>query len=73
MVFSDLKKFGLHNCLKPQKRRTAEQRKIAKDKILKNKAFIQFCLKDKKTKYFNTIIEPVIDFVILCNEAFYFG
>ena len=47
MVYSDIKKFGLHNIL-PQKQRYGSERdkRLARRAILQNSEFTEFALKD---------------------------
>ena len=72
MVYSDIKKFGLHNIL-PQKQRYGSERdkRLARTAILQNSEFTEFALKDTDSQSMDSIIDKMIKFVIACNDCYY--
>ena len=51
MVYSDIKRFGLHNVLPKKKRYGSEKdKRIVKDAILNNKEFVKFALQNSNAK-----------------------
>ena len=74
MVYSDIKKFNLHNILKQQKQYNTKSKKLRKQvqtAILNNKDFIQFALKSTNEDYINNILGKLITFIIKCNDCYY--
>ncbi len=72
MVYSDIKKFGLHNIL-PQKKRygSEKDKRLVKAAILQNTEFAEFVLKNDNVQSIDLIIDKLITFVIRCNDCYY--
>lgn len=72
MVYSDIKRFGLHNIL-PQKKRygSEKDKRLARTAVLQNSEFTEFALKDADSQSIDLIIDKLIRFVIVCNDCYY--
>lgn len=72
MVYSDVKRFGLHSIL-PQKKRygSEKDKRLAETAILQNSEFTEFALKDVGSHSMDLIIDKLIKFVIACNDCYY--
>lgn len=73
MVYGDIINFNLANIL-PKKKRygTDKDKSIVYNAIVNNKEFVQFALNKTGADYINQIIDKLIDFIITCNQIYYF-
>lgn len=73
MVYGDIIRYGLVDIL-PKKKRygTSKDRNIVYNAIVNNKDFVQFALNNTGANYINQIIDKLIDFIITCNQIYYF-
>ena len=79
MVYSDVEKFGLIGCIPAPNGKNGEYPKQNKkirtevcNKILNNRPFCQFAMKEKNVPYINDILAHLVAWVITCNEAYYY-
>lgn len=73
MIYQDVERFGLLGLLPAHKKTKLVTKKdisIAKNAILNNSAFIQFALEEENADYINDILGELIDWVIVCNQAY---
>lgn len=73
MVYQDIINFNLVGIL-PKKKRygTDKDKRIVYNAIVNNKDFVQFALNKTGAYYINQIIDKLIDFIITCNQIYYF-
>lgn len=73
MVYGDIVNFNLANIL-PKKKRygTSKDKSIVYNAIVNNHEFVQFALNKTGAYYINQIIDKLIDFIITCNQIYYF-
>lgn len=79
MVYSDIEKFGFIGIIPKPKTKSGEYskqnksvRKIVIENVKNNKDFVQFALKEKGAQRINEILGGVVEFIIRCNEAYYY-
>lgn len=74
IVYSDIKKYNLHNILKRKDKYNTKDEKtrhFVNECIRNNPDFVQFALKATNNVYINDIIDKLITFVIKCNDVYY--
>ena len=73
MFYQDIINFNLVGIL-PKKKRygTDKDKSIVYNAIVNNKDFVQFALNKTGANYINQIIDKLIDFIIKCNQIYYF-
>lgn len=73
MFYQDIINFNLVGIL-PKKKRygTSKDKSIVYNAIVNNKEFVQFALNKTGANYINQIIDKLIDFIIECNQIYYF-
>ena len=79
MVYSDIEKYGFIGIIPPPKTKDGDYakhnrkvRKTIENAILNNREFVQFALKDTKSDYLNQILGRLIEWILHCNEAYYY-
>jgi len=71
--YGDVERFGLLGIL-PKKKRygTEKDKRIAREKIKENNEFIQYAIAISGAHYINDIMDKLVDWVVFCNETYYF-
>jgi hypothetical protein len=79
MVYSDVSRFGFIGIIPAPKGANGTYSKNNKairskvtESVKSNNEFVQFALKDKCADHLNEILGSVVEFIIKCNEAYYY-
>ncbi|MEY8389841.1 hypothetical protein D3Z47_02230 [Lachnospiraceae bacterium] len=74
MDYGDVERFHLLGII-PKKKRYGTPKDVerCRNSILKNQEFIQFALKEERTECLEEILPELVEWVIVCNAAYYWN
>jgi len=79
MVYSDVERFGFIGIIPAPKGENGTYSKNNKavrakvtDSVHSNHEFVQFALEDERADHLNEILGSVVEFILKCNEAYYY-
>ncbi len=79
MVYSDVERFGLIGIIpaptgksNTYSKNNRSVRSKVTESVKSNQEFVQFALEDELADHLNEILGSVVEFIIKCNEAYYY-